>query len=157
MFLIAILFLLLNVCHSYNVGLPMLAESFLEEGMLPTEDWFKSIEAIEKVDYFSDLHADIFATMKKQVEKHERKMSELATADDFICISLPSGYSPFLTCSGIVDYPFYFNSGTSFEEMEASVRTLAAPFNSFINSACLTDVKRLICAQVFKPCVSDGK
>ena len=78
-----------------------------------------------------------------------RKHVESAT---FSCDSLPAAYNPLIMCSGVVNYPFTVGAGGA-EELNSIASTLASGLVNFINTGCLTDMKRYICASVYLPCV----
>jgi len=72
----------------------------------------------------------------------------------FTCPSLPTTYTPYLFCSGVVSYPFFLPNGMNTTDLDKSARTLAQNFpQSILSSSCLSDVKRLLCATVYVPCV----
>lgn len=83
--------------------------------------------------------------------------SSLESSSSFTCETLPIGYSPFTFCSGVVDYPFIVEAGSSLADLELATRSALTPFNIFISPECMTDVKRLVCASVYKRCVDNGK
>jgi hypothetical protein len=71
----------------------------------------------------------------------------------FVCAP-PIAYSPSIMCSGIVDYSYVLPSGASAEDMNNWAISAATGLSSFMNSACLSDLKRLICANVYLPCAT---
>ena len=75
----------------------------------------------------------------------------------FTCESLPENYTPFLFCSGVVSYPFYVPNGVDSASYDVQARELAESANSFLPTSCLSDIKKLICATVYNPCVPNGK
>lgn len=76
----------------------------------------------------------------------------------FTCESLPSAYDPHLFCSGVVDYPVFLPPGASLHSLDTTARRVASSYpTAILQTACLTDVKRYICATLFKPCVPKGK
>lgn len=77
--------------------------------------------------------------------------------NSFECATLPTTYSPTIFCSGIVTYPFYLANSNTLEDLENLARLKATGLNSFMSTSCLADVKRLICATVYQPCVSNGR
>ncbi len=81
----------------------------------------------------------------------------IASSSPFSCESLPAAYDPHLFCSGVVDYGFVVWAGTNASDLDLQARGIAANFNQFINSPCLSDVKRLICSNIYLQCVPDGK
>lgn len=88
----------------------------------------------------------------------DRELSASFTCESF------SAYSVYSVCSDVVNYPFYMAAGDSFDVMEASVRTDLAMdagslwgMRSFVSSTCMSDYKKLKCAEVYKPCVDNGK
>lgn len=68
------------------------------------------------------------------------------------CASLPSSYSPFMFCSGVVDYPFFLMFNESMSHLETEARAQAAGLLAFLNTSCLSDAKKMICARVYRPC-----
>jgi hypothetical protein len=75
----------------------------------------------------------------------------------FTCASFPSVYTPYMFCSGVVDYPYYLMDGLTAEDLDLQARTLGSYFTSYLNTQCLTDVKRYLCASIYLPCVSGGE
>jgi hypothetical protein len=84
--------------------------------------------------------------------ENDRKLDATFTCQSF------SGFSPFSQCSDIVDYSFVVPAGSSQGALELAVRA-ALMFTEmpFIDNVCLTDYKRLRCAQVYVPCLTDGE
>jgi hypothetical protein len=80
-----------------------------------------------------------------------------AIQKNFSCVSFPAEYSPLSFCSGVVDYAFILNSGDSMDTLEQMVRTEALFMNPFMDVMCLSDYKRLICANIYLKCVDNGK
>lgn len=70
----------------------------------------------------------------------------------------PQGFNPFSQCSDIVDYPFLVPANSNLYEMEYAVR-LSIDFTEipYVDNVCLTDYKRMRCAQIYMPCVAGGK
>ncbi len=55
-------------------------------------------------------------------------------------------------CAGVVDYDYVLPDGQSATDMNNYAIGAAAGLSNFINSACLSDLKRLLCANVYLPC-----
>jgi hypothetical protein len=83
--------------------------------------------------------------------ENDRKLDVTFTCQSF------SGFSPFSQCSDIVDYSFVVPTGSSQSTLEMAVRA-ALMFTEmpFIDNLCLADYKRMRCAQIYTPCVTDG-
>lgn len=75
----------------------------------------------------------------------------------FSCERLPLEYTPYLFCSGVVSYDFYVPVGVDSSSYDLQARDLAVAANSLLPTACLTDIKKLICATIYNPCVPNGK
>jgi hypothetical protein len=73
----------------------------------------------------------------------------------FTCESLPSAFTPTMMCSGIVDYSFYLPTGTTVYQLELQARQKLVNLTLQVGQECLSNMKRLVCAQVYQPCV-DG-
>jgi len=80
------------------------------------------------------------------------------TLTSFQCNTFPQAYTPTRFCSGVVDYPYLVPPGYADSDLELIARTYAASLGiSLFKTACLTDIKRYICANVYSKCVSaDG-
>eukprot|EP01038_Epipyxis_sp_PR26KG_P008373 gene8373-11329_t len=79
-------------------------------------------------------------------------------SSDFTCESLDTKFDPTVFCSGVVDYPFIvFKNGYSKSALNSIAKSQGMYYNSFINVGCLSDVKRLICTTLYKPCVTGVK
>jgi hypothetical protein len=74
----------------------------------------------------------------------------------FTCAVLPQKFDPHYFCSSVVDYPFILPQGVTVADMEIAVRKSVASLISFINAPCLSDYKRLMCAETYLPCVPNG-
>jgi hypothetical protein len=79
------------------------------------------------------------------------------TPPPFTCAVLPQKFDPHYFCSSVVDYPFILPQGVTVADMEVAVRQSVASLISFINAPCLSDYKRLMCAETYLPCVPNGK
>lgn len=76
----------------------------------------------------------------------------------FICARLTSEHSPATFCSGIVTYSFYLPLKSTIEQLEADARSEAHKFSTlFLNSECLTVLKKDICARTYLPCTNPGE
>lgn len=75
----------------------------------------------------------------------------------FTCMTLPPKYDPTMFCSGVVDYAFVVMHGTDLSSLDKKARLVATQVNSFINSPCLSDFKRLVCARIYLQCVPGGR
>ena len=80
-----------------------------------------------------------------------------ATNPPFKCVTFPKEYSPFSFCSGVVDYPFVLWNNVTMQDLEAIARAGTTFLNPFLGSPCLSDIKKLICANVYLECVPNGK
>jgi hypothetical protein len=78
-------------------------------------------------------------------------------AYSFTCQSLPVNYTAEMTCSGVVDYPFYVEAGDTIESMEADIRRELVNVTLQVQQKCLTAIKRVACAKLYKPCVPGGR
>lgn len=77
-----------------------------------------------------------------------------AYASTFSCEHLPADYTPYLFCSGVVQYDFFVTNGTTAADLDTQARGLAAYANTLLPTSCLSDMKKLICASVYNPCVA---
>lgn len=73
----------------------------------------------------------------------------------FTCATMPPMYTPYLFCSGVVDYPYYLMDGITAEDLNLQASTLGSYFSTYLNTQCLTNVKRNICASIYLPCVAN--
>ena len=105
-----------------------------------------------------DLRDDALHTVTKVVGSHTAAISGLLIAPPttFTCVSLPTTYDPFTLCSEVVDYPFMMAFNSTLTTMDAAARAATSSGLAFLNSRCLTDLKRMICATVHRPCVTNG-
>jgi hypothetical protein len=92
----------------------------------------------------------------KNVDTSENERSLYSAIASFTCVSLSSTYDPTTMCSGLVGYSFYMPQSSNLSSLDHLARKKAKGLISFINTACLADMKRLICASVYKQCVSNG-
>jgi len=91
---------------------------------------------------------------QQQQQQGKRK---LVIPTSFTCESFAT-FSPFQMCSDIVDYPFLVETSSTLAAMETAVRAMLPTSTlGFINNYCLSDLKKLVCARVYQPCVSGGK
>ncbi len=74
----------------------------------------------------------------------------------FTCENLSSTYSPYVTCSGIVNYSFYMPAGSTIQTLELSARSLLSGLSLPIGDTCLSAIKKAICAEVYLPCLNGG-
>lgn len=74
----------------------------------------------------------------------------------FTCVPFPTTYTPLSFCSGVVDYSFLLASGETEDTLEQAARNAALYMNPFLDTGCLSDYKRLICASVYLRCVDNG-
>ena len=58
--------------------------------------------------------------------------------------------------SGVVDYKFLLSSSQTLSDLDQSARQAAAGLVPFMRATCLSDVKRLICANVYLECAPNG-
>jgi hypothetical protein len=116
---------------------------------------------------FVDFHDSTLATLRKSFKsnfqtnnrpKHQALSPDASVISiaPFTCAEFPPVYSPFSMCSTVVDYPFMLWNSDSLESLEVTAREAASHLNEFMSTECLTDAKRLICAQVYQPCVQSG-
>jgi hypothetical protein len=73
----------------------------------------------------------------------------------FTCSPAFAAFSPWSMCSDVVDYPFLLLDTDTLQDLETAVRAAVPSTHAFMDNACLSDYKRMICAQVYLPCV-DG-
>jgi hypothetical protein len=74
----------------------------------------------------------------------------------YTCQSLPETYSPFMTCSGLVDYSFLVAPSASLESMELEAQTMAGYYSSLssmLPNTCVSSIKKAICASIYLPCI----
>lgn len=82
---------------------------------------------------------------------------KLATPTSFTCESF-AAFSPWSMCSDIVDYPFLMETSSSLAAMETAVRAMLPTASlGLIGNLCLDSLKRKVCADVYRPCVTGGK
>ena len=74
----------------------------------------------------------------------------------FTCAPAFAAFSPWSMCSDVVDYPFLLLDTDTLADLEAAVRAAVPSTHGFMDNTCLSDYKRMICAQVYLPCVADG-
>ena len=65
-------------------------------------------------------------------------------------------YSPYNFCSGVIYYDFYVGHDQTLASLDAEAYARGAAIPPLFNSDCLSDLKRMICADVYKPCVSEN-
>ena len=75
----------------------------------------------------------------------------------FTCSPAFAAFSPWSMCSDVVDYPFLLLDTDTLQDLETAVRAAVPSTHAFMDNACLSDYKRMICAQVYLPCVDGGK
>jgi hypothetical protein len=63
-----------------------------------------------------------------------------------------AAYSPYDFCSGVVDYDFYVPVNATLASLGSQASFLGYNVPALFPSRCLTDFKRLICANVYRPC-----
>jgi len=107
------------------------------------------------------MNAKIAASVADGSNPHQLQQQQgkrkLATPTSFTCESFAT-FSPFQMCSDIVDYPFLVETSSTLAAMETAVRAMLPTSTlGFINNYCLSDLKKLVCARVYQPCVSGGK
>lgn len=84
--------------------------------------------------------------------------SRSLSAAGFVCASYSSTFNPTEFCSGVVDYDYIIPDGYTTETLEVISRGYADSLGiPFLNTACLTDIKRYICANVYAKCATNGK
>jgi len=82
---------------------------------------------------------------------------KLATPTSFTCESF-AAFSPWSMCSDIVDYPFLMETASSLAAMETAVRAMLPTASlGMIGNLCLDSLKRKVCADIYRPCVTGGK
>lgn len=92
-----------------------------------------------------------------KIKIYSSPQAAAATGPAFTCQSLPQPYDPHYFCAGVVDYPFVVADGVTVLDMELQARGAVQYLTSFINAPCLSDMKRLICASLYQPCVGKGE
>jgi hypothetical protein len=75
----------------------------------------------------------------------------------FSCFNLSATYDPRTLCSGTVDYSFVVLSSSNLTHLDSLARQEVQGYSSFINSTCLSAVKRLVCASVYLKCFPNGR
>ncbi len=98
-----------------------------------------------------------FANIAQATASMKARLHESADAG-FSCMSFPPAYSPFLFCSGVVDYSFIVPTGYTIADLDKQASAIANYYPpSILSSKCLSGVKRNLCASVFMPCVDKSK
>ena len=108
------------------------------------------LNATEFNSSFNTIHEEPHYSFESVAENRRKLPSS------FVCQSFDT-FSPFSMCSDIVNYPFIVNAGSTKESLETDVRAMVPALNGMINNLCLTDYKRMICAQIYQPCIPNGK
>jgi hypothetical protein len=92
-------------------------------------------------------------TFKENIESsHTMNIQD----NGYTCQSLPETYSPFMTCSGLVDYSFLVAPSASLESMELEAQTMAGYYSSLssmLPNTCVSSIKKAICASIYLPCI----
>ena len=82
---------------------------------------------------------------------------KLAIATSFTCESFTT-FSPWSMCSDVVDYAFLVETSSNLSAMEAAARGMLPTASlGLISHLCLDSLKRKVCADIYRPCVSGGK
>jgi hypothetical protein len=55
-------------------------------------------------------------------------------------------------CSGVVDYAFYLPVGITEADLDAEASALGSEAVPLLSSDCLSSIKRVICASIYRPC-----
>lgn len=107
--------------------------------------------------HFSNIQQEFTTAVRSFNAIFEESIHTFSQEDDeFTCGRLPKKYDPHFLCSGIVDYEFILLPGITAEGLNRFGSGWMKIFTRYLGSACLTDVKRLICSVLYKPCVADG-
>ena len=136
--------------HHVNNGLASLTAVKKSDSTKSAESSLTSYEFVHE-DMRDALH-----TLTKVAGSHTVATDGLIAPTTFTCVSLPTTYDPFTLCSGVVDYPFMMPFNSTLTTMDAAARAATSSGLAFLNSLCLTDLKRMICATVYRPCVTNG-
>jgi hypothetical protein len=84
--------------------------------------------------------------------------SSISFPTSFSCQAMPAKYTPYMFCSGVVDYSVFIPSTSSLKALDKQASSLANYYPASILSAkCLSEVKRDICSIIMRPCVPKGK
>jgi hypothetical protein len=65
--------------------------------------------------------------------------------------TFPETYSPYLLCSGVVDYDFILPNDETFASLNTKAIAMMSASWGLINAECKSDMKRLTCAMVYLP------
>lgn len=104
------------------------------------------------------LQEDLAATKQELHEEMQKKVQTASAAQSsHTCERLPASYTPYLFCSGVVDYAFYVPAGMSASDLDHQARTYGAYYTTYLNTRCLSDAKRMLCASFYLPCAEGGK
>lgn len=77
-------------------------------------------------------------------------------SSSFTCQAGWSTPSPWSICSDVVDYPYMLSDSTTVGALEDAARAAVPSLADFISNTCLSDYKRMFCAQIYLPCVDNG-
>lgn len=91
----------------------------------------------------------------KVLAKHHVAAPTVTSVTTFTCSSFPVAYDPYTFCSGVVDYAFVIPTGSSLLTLETEARALSDNAMAIFTTACLSDMKKLFCAMVYKPCIEN--
>ena len=70
--------------------------------------------------------------------------------------TLPVDYSPYLLCSGVVDYDFYLHPGETAEDLNTLAINMMSRSWDLLSAECKSDMKRLTCARVYLPSTTNN-
>lgn len=68
----------------------------------------------------------------------------------------PTAYDPALFCSGIVDYDYYLDGSVNATSLNSLAISFAIEDWAFLSTPCKSNLKRLVCAQVYLPTNTSG-
>jgi hypothetical protein len=141
---------------SSNVVNMSLVSKIFPEGTVSMQSSSAMPRSLPSAETMSKITEHYESITKIDDDKLGVKKRIASLTESFSCAALPVAYTPILMCSGVVDYSFYLPVNTTAEMLDLEARAQAATAVSFLSPSCLSDIKRLICARVYKPCLSGG-
>lgn len=126
----------------------------------------RNISHLNSVEYFSNyikptenayysIETDIFVNHLKTLSNRHLHLNQKQSNASFSCQRISTSFDPTILCSGIVDYSFIVPLGSTAAELNKVAISSVQTLNSFMPTACLSDLKRLTCASVYLKCVEN--
>ena len=133
-------------------------DTLTKDTFLELVDKFKTNNLTSTWNHLQNDVTDLSEVKVRPIDFSLQGGSRSLSAADFVCASYSSTFNPTEFCSGVVDYDYIIPDGYTTETLEVISRGFAESLGiPFLNTACLTDIKRYICANVYTKCATNGK